>query len=209
MNSLHAEHFESAPKQAQAARLGMWIFLASEFLLFAGLFALYGGYRAHAPTAFEEGVRHSTKALGSLNTAVLLVSSTAAALSVHAARAGRRKRAMLLLASTIALGLVFLGIKFYEYSLHFREGIFPGGTGRFFSTHADPSLAPFWTLYFATTGLHAVHVAVGTVVLASSLFSLWRGTINPQRIHPLENAALYWHLVDTIWIFVWPLYYLA
>lgn len=187
----------------------MWIFLASEFLLFAGLFALYGGYRAHAPAAFEEGVRHAKKALGSLNTAILLVSSTLAALSVHAARDGRRKRSAVLLALTIALGIAFLVIKFYEYSLHFDEGIFPGGSGRFFTTHPAPSLIPFWTLYFATTGLHAVHVAVGIVVLASTGFSLWRGTINPHRIHPLENAALYWHLVDTIWIFVWPLYYLA
>ncbi|HET9933438.1 MAG TPA: cytochrome c oxidase subunit 3 [Polyangiaceae bacterium] len=209
MNSVHAEHFESAPKQAHAARLGMWIFLASELLLFAGLFALYGGYRAHWPAAFREGIRHSTKALGSLNTGILLVSSTFAALSVHATRAGRRSRSLLLLAGTFLLGLLFLGIKLYEYSLHFREGIYPGGSGAFFSAHPDPGLVPFWTLYFATTGLHAIHVSVGLIVLGCTCFALWRGTVGVHRAHPLENAALYWHLIDTIWIFVWPLYYLA
>lgn len=209
MTSLHAHHFESAPKQAHAARLGMWIFLGSELLLFAGLFALYAGYRAHAPAAFHEGVQHATKALGSLNTGILLLSSTLAALSVHVTRAGRPKRGALLLLGTVLLGLVFIAIKLYEYSLHFREGIYPGGAGRFFLEHTDPGLAPFWTLYFTTTGLHAVHVTVGTIVLGLTALALRRGTIHAERVYPLENAALYWHLVDVIWIFVWPLYYLA
>lgn len=209
METVHASHFESLPKQEHAARLGMWIFLASELLLFAGLFALYAGYRTHAPHAFQAGITHATKALGSLNTAILLVSSTFAALAVHSARDGRLRRSALLLGATALLGVVFLAIKLYEYDLHFQQGIYPGAAGNFFLAHAEPGLPPFWTLYFVTTGLHAVHVSVGIAVLLLTIRRLLRGSIHAGRVYPLENAALYWHLVDTIWIFVWPLYYLA
>jgi cytochrome c oxidase subunit 3 len=205
-----AVQFEDMPKQAHAARLGMWIFLASEVLLFAGLFALYASYRAEHPSGFGEGVRHNTRVLGSINTAVLLVSSYFAALGLHQLRRDRRRLAVLLTSLTIALGAVFLAIKFVEYRTHFREGIYPGGVGRFFAEHhADQGMIQFWTLYFFMTGLHAVHVTVGMGVLAFVALRVARARVTAAAPHPLELAAIYWHLVDVIWIFLWPLFYLV
>jgi cytochrome c oxidase subunit III len=204
-----AEHFEDAARQAHAAKLGMAVFLATEALLFAGLFTLFAAYQTHYPAAFHEGVRHNTKVLGSINTGVLLVSSTLVACAVHMMRRGLRRVAAVLVAFTMSLGLVFLAIKFTEYAIHFREGIFPGGTGAFFHEHPAAGLPAFWTLYYAVTGLHAVHVIVGITVLGFMLVGILRGRIAPPMTYPLENGALYWHLVDVIWIFVWPLFYLA
>jgi cytochrome c oxidase subunit 3 len=209
MTTPHASHFESAAKQAHAARLGMWVFLGSELLLFAGLFALYGAYRAADPSAFQLGIASATKLLGSLNTGVLLVSSALVALAVHAGRHGRRGRAVLLLLSTMACGGAFLFIKLTEYAEHFREGIRPGGVGHFFSLHHERGLATFWTLYYASTGLHAIHVCVGIAVLGVTAFKIFVNGLMPERLHFLENAALYWHLIDVVWIFLWPLYYLG
>lgn len=205
----HVAYFEDLEKQAHAARLGMWVFLASELLLFAALFALYASGRAHYPLGFAEGVHHNTKLLGSVNTGVLLLSSYAVASSLNALREGRRRRTMQLLGVTIALGLVFLAIKLVEYGEHFREGIFPGQQGQFFAEHTEAGLAPFWTLYYMMTGLHAFHVIAGMTLLAVMLFKVWRGSAHAGRTHVLANAAVYWHLIDVIWIFLWPLFYLA
>jgi len=207
--ALPAGHFEDLAQQRHAAKLGIGVFLASEALLFAGLFALFAAYQTEYPDAFHEGVLHNTKVLGSVNTGILLLSSTLVALSVHAARLARRRNAAVLLALTIALGLTFLTIKLVEYGTHFREGIFPGGAGSFFTDHADAGLPLFWTLYYVVTGLHAVHVTVGLTVLGFMLAGVLRGSIAPPVTYKLEIGALYWHLVDVIWIFVWPLFYLA
>ncbi|HEY8945517.1 MAG TPA: cytochrome c oxidase subunit 3 [Polyangiaceae bacterium] len=197
-------HFESGEQQTQAARLGMWIFLGSELLLFAGLFALYAASRAAMPAAFHAAIAHSEKILGSINTGVLLVSSTLAALSVRALEQGNRRGCLLALGGTLLLAATFLGIKVTEYGLHFREGIFPGG-----STTGERGAPIFWTLYFVSTGLHAIHVLVGMGVLSLAARGVARGQIPRERAYVLENATLYWHLVDLIWIFLWPLYYLA
>jgi cytochrome c oxidase subunit 3 len=203
------EHFESLAQQAHAARLGMWVFLASEVLLFGAIIALFTSYQVHYPEAFREGVHQNTKILGSINTGVLLVSSTAVACSVHALRAGRRRLAGLLVAATMALGTVFLVIKLTEYARHFDEGIYPGGVGHFFREHGARGLAEFWTLYFGMTGLHALHVTVGLTVLGVMLVGIMRGKLGAANAHRLELGAIYWHLVDVIWIFLWPLFYLA
>jgi cytochrome c oxidase subunit 3 len=203
-------HFESLERQAHAAKLGMWVFLGSELLLFAGLFALFVTYRIQFPDAFREGVRANTKVLGSVNTGVLLVSSTLVALGLHALRAGRRTRAVALVAATVALGGVFLVIKVTEYASHFHRGIFPGGAGPFFVSHGhQPGLAMFWTLYFVMTGLHAIHVVVGMVLLATVALGIMAGKVAPPSTHRLEIGAIYWHLVDMVWLFLWPLLYLA
>jgi cytochrome c oxidase subunit 3 len=204
-----ADHFEDMEQQAHAARLGMWIFLASEVLLFAALFALYVSYRIEHPRSFGEGVEHNTHILGSINTGVLLLSSYLVALGLHELRRGRRLVSVVLVCGTILLGFVFLAIKLTEYSRHFDEGIYPGGVGRFFAEHhGDQGMMLFWTLYFMMTGLHAVHVCVGMSVLGVLTFKVARGQITEAAPHPLELGAIYWHLVDVIWIFLWPLFYL-
>ena len=197
----HEDHFASLEQQAHAARFGMWIFLATEVLLFGALFALFASYRVHFPGPFHDAVAHADKVLGSVNTAVLLVSSTLVACSVHMLRAGRIGATKALLAGTMLLGLVFLGIKGLEWMTHFREGLRPGGMAR--------GLSEFWSLYFGMTGLHALHVIIGLGVLGSMLIALQRGTLTAVNHHRLEIGAIYWHLVDLVWIFLWPLFYLA
>jgi cytochrome c oxidase subunit 3 len=204
-----AEPYDSLERQSHAAHLGMWVFLASEVLLFAGFFALYAGYRAHYAFGFATGVEHNTRMLGTINTLVLLTSSYAVASAVHALRRERVVTSVALLVATVFMGAVFLVIKFTEYAEHFHEGIYPGGRGHFFAEHLEPGLREFWTLYYATTGLHAIHVTVGMGVLAWTAWRVARGRVNPVHEHPLALAAMYWHLVDVIWIFVWPLFYLT
>lgn len=203
-----AEHFESLEKQAHAARLGMWVFLASEVLFFSGLFALYAAYRTEHPEGFGMGVEHNTIVYGSVNTAVLLLSSYTVALGVHELRIGNRRASALLVGVTVLLGLCFLVIKTLEYLKHFGEGIFPAGGGSFFAEHREPGIKMFFTLYFCMTGLHALHVIVGMGVLSVLLVRVARGTIGAWAPHPLAIGAIYWHLVDVIWIFLWPLFYL-
>lgn len=207
-----AEQFESIEQQGHAARLGMWLFLASEMLLFAGLFALFVTYRVMYPDGFAAGVRANTKTLGSINTGVLLTSSYFAASAVHSVRAGAMRRAKRFVWGTIALGLAFLCIKAAEYAHHFHEGIFPGGAGAFFTRPEAPAaqgLALFWTLYYFMTGLHALHVTAGMILLSTTLHGMQSKAIVPEAPQRMEVAALYWHLVDAIWIFLWPLLYLA
>jgi cytochrome c oxidase subunit 3 len=203
-----AEQFQDLDRQAHAARLGMWIFLGTEVLLFAGLFALYAAYRTEHPEGFGVGVAQNTVVWGSVNTAVLLVSSYTVALAVHELRRGHRRACALLVGATILLGLAFLGIKAGEYAVHFREGLYPGGVGSFYREHGDAGTKVFFTLYFCMTGLHAVHVLVGTGVLGFLLVRVLQGRIGPEAPHPLAIGAIYWHLVDVIWIFLWPLFYL-
>ncbi|MGD0674196.1 MAG: cytochrome c oxidase subunit 3 [Polyangiaceae bacterium] len=203
-----AEQFENIERQAQAAHLGMWVFLASEILFFSGLFALYSAYRIEHPAGFGLGVEHNTIVYGSLNTAVLLASSYTAALAVHELRLGKNRQSAILVASTVFLGLCFLVIKTLEYLKHFSDGIYPGGQGTFFADHTEPGTKMFFTLYFCMTGLHALHVMVGMGVLTFLLFKIARRKIGDWAPHPLALGAVYWHLVDVVWIFLWPLFYL-
>lgn len=204
------EHFADLPTQRHTARLGMWVFLASELLLFSALFTLFAGYRAHHPEAFSDAVHHNSKVLGSINAAVLLVSSASVAAAAHAARHGRRRAAALGIVATVGLAFVFLGVKATEYGAHLREGILPGGHGAYFALHPEDGLAPFWTLYWLMTGLHAIHVIIGVVVLLVMLALLARRHAAAGAMaHRVEIAALYWHLVDVVWIFLWPIFYLA
>jgi cytochrome c oxidase subunit 3 len=205
----HAEHFASVEQQEHAAHLGMWVFLASEALLFAGFFALYACYRAEYGAGFIEGVEHGKKIIGSINTLVLLTSSYTVACSVESLRAGRPARSVALVSATVLMGIVFLALKFWEYALHFREGIIPNGTGRFFAEHTTPGLKSFFTIYYLATGLHALHVTVGMCVLCWIGASVAKGTVTRERSYKLALGAMYWHLVDVVWIFLWPLFYLT
>ncbi len=204
-----ADHFEDIDRQAHAARLGMWVFLGSEVLFFSGLFALYAAYRTEHPHGFGVGVEHNTIGLGSLNTAVLLVSSYTVAMAVHALREGRRRASLALIGVTLFLGTCFLAIKAHEYATHFADGIYPGGVGRFYETFREPGTKMFFTLYFCMTGLHALHVIAGLSALTFLFVKVARREVDQNVLHPLVIGAVYWHLVDLVWIFLWPLFYLV
>ncbi len=202
-----APHFQSLEQQRDAARLGMWVFLASELLLFAGLFALYAAARAASPAGFREGTRHMAQALGATNTMLLLSSSFAVALGVHALERGRRRSALNMTLLTVGLGLLFLCIKGVEYSEHLSAGLTPsGGAG---SAGKPAGFPLFVTLYYTMTGLHAFHVLAGCTLLSIMSLRLRSRAEPPLRATTLELGALYWHLVDLIWVFLWPLFYLT
>jgi cytochrome c oxidase subunit III len=202
-----AEHFESIAQQERAAHLGMWLFLTSEVLLFAALFGLYTGYRLQYPSDFAAAAGHNNVLLGTANTLILITSSFAAAWAVHAAALGRRGVILVSLGVTLLLGASFLVLKGIEYGQHFAEGIYPGALYRFAELPAHGANV-FFSLYFFMTGLHALHVLAGlATLLVLALFAL-RGRYTPERHTPLELGVLYWHLVDVVWIFLWPLMYL-
>ncbi len=203
-----AHHFENLEKQTHAARLGMWLFLATEILLFTALFAAYGVYRFLYRQGFEEASRAIETWIGLTNTLVLVTSSFTVAMGLHAATRGRTRRTALFFAASVAMGVVFLGLKALEYTHHFQEGQLPGRVYTFGGVHAAG--APiFFSLYFLITGLHAFHVIVGMTVLVVIGVMAYRGRYTAGYHVPVENAGLYWHLVDLIWIFVFPLIYLV
>ncbi len=203
-----AHHFVDMRQQTEAARLGMWLFLASEVLLFTGLFTAYSIYRYLYAGVFEEASRKGVELwAGTTNTFVLITSSLTVALAIHFARLGRGKLAAALLGVSLLLGCAFLGIKAIEYANHFHEGQLPGK----FYTFAEvqgPGASMFFTLYFIMTGLHGLHVIAGMTVLAVMAVRAWREEFGPEHYAPIEIAGLYWHLVDLIWIFLYPLLYL-
>lgn len=208
MERLPAEHFESVAQQKRAAHLGMWLFLTSEVLLFGALFGVYAGYRTEYPGDFVRAAEHNSVFIGTVNTLVLLTSSLLAAMAVHAVRRGQRRATLAFLAGTLVLALAFLVFKSVEYADHFREGILPGRHYRF---HELPTRGGglFFTLYYLMTGLHALHVMGGMAALAVASVRAARGRYGPANHTALELIVLYWHLVDVIWIFLWPLLYLV
>jgi cytochrome c oxidase subunit 3 len=206
MSSALAHHFESLEKQAHAQRLGMWLFLATEVLLFTALFAAYSVYRYLYYDAFSEASRGLATWMGGVNTFVLVTSSLTVALGLDAATRGKGKRSAALFGLSILLGLVFMILKAVEYRHHFLAGELPG---RFYQGHvAGSGGALFFTLYFLITGLHAIHVVIGMTVLGVIGARSWLGHFSAEYHVPVELAGLYWHLVDLIWIFVFPLIYL-
>jgi cytochrome c oxidase subunit 3 len=207
MHSAVAHHFESLEKQTQAQRLGMWLFLATEILLFTALFAAYGVYRYLYTEAFSEASRGLETWLGGVNTFVLVTSSFTVAMGLEAATKGQGKKTAALFSASIAMGLLFMALKGLEYRHHFLHGELPGPY--YTAGHIRGSGgALFFTLYFLITGLHAFHVIIGMTVLAVIGFKAARGRYTAEYHTPVELAGLYWHLVDLIWIFVFPLIYL-
>ena len=250
-----AHHFDDAEQQREAGKLGMWIFLATEILLFGGLFCAYAVYRSNHPEVFIYAHRYLDKTLGALNTAVLICSSFTMALAVRAAQLGRRRQLVGLLGATIALAVCFLGVKGIEYERKWKEGLLWGAHFHAKLAPAPPalpqtlpavppaegeerSLIPpaatgpaglarpgraevaegaqgpphdvqmFFAVYFMMTGLHGVHVIVGIVLLGWMMVRARRGEFGPEYATPVDLAGLYWHLVDLIWIFLFPLLYL-
>lgn len=202
-----ADHFPDADAQLHAARLGMWIFLATEILLFAGIFVGYILFRSLYPVAFREGSAHLDQTLGTVNTVVLLTSSLTVAIAVSLARTGRGRLAAATLGVTILLGAMFLAVKTFEYAHKIEEGALPG---RYFRLeHMAPGANVFFTVYWLSTSLHAIHVTMGLAVLAWMASRCWKQAFSIEYFVPVENAGLYWHLVDLVWIFLFPLLYLA
>ena len=203
-----AEQFEDLEKQTHAARLGMWIFLGSETLLFGALLGLYAAYRTMYPEAFARAAAHNAIAIGTINTVVLITSSLTVALSVGAIRAGRARWAGTLLLGSVAFGALFLVLKGFEYADHIHHGILPGAAYHF---HELPSAGAnqFFTLYYMLTGLHGLHVVAGMAMLTIGAVGCFRGWYDDKYHTPVELFGLYWHLVDIIWIFLWPLLYLT
>lgn len=202
-----AHHFGSLDAQRTAARLGMWLFLGTEILLFGGLFVTYASYRFLYGETFREGSHHLNAMLGTLNTVVLVSSSLTVALSLHFMAKGRRARSLALLLATLALAGTFLAIKAVEYSAHFAEGALPGKYYHFGELQR-PGANLFYTQYFLMTGLHGFHVLAGMGVLSWLAVRIWRQSLDAKNHMPLELGALYWHLVDLIWLFLYPLLYL-
>lgn len=201
-------HFQDMEKQRHAAKLGTWIFLSSELLFFNALFAIYAFYRVKYPEMFQVGVSHNMKWMGSINTAILILGSVSIASAVNFLRLARRRLAILLTLFTCLCGLGYITIKSIEYGFHFDEGIYPGAAGHFFVEHPEHGLKVFFTTYYLLTGLHMIHVAVAVAILGWMAWWVHRDRIGPWGAYRLGLVALYWHFVDTIWLFLWPMFYL-
>lgn len=203
-----AHHFPTPAVQTYAARFGMWLFLSTEVLLFAGLFIAYTVYRFLYPTTWALASRHLDLSLGTINTVVLISSSLTVALAIHFVRVNKKNLAVLMLLLSVAAALAFLGIKSIEYGHKFAEGALPGKFYHY--EEIQTAGAPmFYAVYFLATGLHAFHVIIGMSVLLWVTWHTARGRFSSEYYTPVELGGLYWHLVDLIWIFLYPLLYLV
>jgi cytochrome c oxidase subunit 3 len=209
-----AHQFDTAEQQHAAATLGMWMFLVTELMIFGGLFCALAVYMYRYPEEFAAGSRHLSWKLATINTVVLLLSSYTVVLSVHAAQTGKQSHLTWYILATTALGLTFLVIKGIEYSIDFHEGLIPHL--RYFNPHEfegmnDEQLAHvrlFLSLYFIMTGLHATHMVIGLGLFTWLLVQARRGKFTPEHHTAVEVVGLYWHFVDVVWIFLFPLLYL-
>lgn len=187
-------------------RIAVWIVIASEALLFAGLFALYAAYRSEYASAFEAGVRGNVQWSGGINTILLLTSSFAIAWAIHLVRNTRLRAAVWSLAAVLVLGLGFLVLKLVEWSVHIGEGVVPGTA--YHGPDHGPGTSLFTTLYYGMTGLHAAHVIAGLALVGWVFHRALKRRLHPESHLSLELVALYWHFVDAVWVFLWPMFYL-
>jgi cytochrome c oxidase subunit 3 len=209
-----AHQFDSLEQQKESSTLGMWLFLVTEIMFFGGLFTTYIVYRRSWSYAFQAASHHLDVTLGGINTAVLICSSLTMALAIWSAQVNKRKLIVVFLLATMALGLTFLGIKAFEYHDKFTHHLVPGPNFHWEGL-VDPKDAAFadhvqifYSLYFIMTGLHAIHMICGIGVLTALTILSYKGRYGPEYYNPLECAGLYWHFVDIVWIFLFPLLYL-
>lgn len=211
----HLEHhFVSSEQQFDSAKLGMWVFLITEILLFSGMFVAYAVYKQFNPATFEAASATLDRVLGTVNTIVLLASSLTVALAIHYIQQDKVKECVYNLLATLGLAGVFMVVKYFEYTDKFDHGVFPGG---FFEPHgtgyeqlATMEAAPqFFSIYFVMTGIHGIHVLGGMIVIGWISWMAWRGRFSSEWYTPVELTGLYWHLVDIIWIFLFPMLYLV
>jgi cytochrome c oxidase subunit III len=208
LTATHAHQFDNATQQRDAATLGIWIFLATEVLFFGAMFLGYTAYRLAYPAAFAAASRHTLLAFGGTNTGVLLISSAMMAFAVRAAREKRRTALAMRLFATAALGAIFLGIKGFEYAREISEHLLPGSSFQFeqpYTSHAEM----FFYLYFLMTGVHALHVTIGVVLIAVFGFRAWWTGALARQDTAVDLLGLYWHFVDIVWVVLFPLIYLV
>jgi cytochrome c oxidase subunit 3 len=202
-------HFDDLPQQFDSATLGMWVFLLTEIMFFGGMFGAYSIYRSLYPEAFASTSKHMDTMLGAVNTAVLICSSLTMALAVRSAQVGKQKMLIWMLVLTMFFGAIFLGVKAYEYHHKWVEHLIPGFG---FEYPEDPQYFHqaqiLFFLYFAMTGFHALHMVVGFGIMSTLLVMAARGRFTPEWYTPVEISGLYWHFVDIVWIFLFPLLYL-
>jgi cytochrome c oxidase subunit 3 len=201
-------HFDDMEQQAEASTLGMWVFLVTEIMFFGGLFMAYLVYRSASPEGFQEASHHLNVTWGAVNTVVLIVSSLTMALGVRAAQTSAPARTQVFwILATMFFGAIFLGVKAVEYTDKFTHHLVPGPYFQWEGQH--PAAAEmFYSLYFAMTGLHALHMVVGLGIMTVIAFMAWRNEFDVDYYTPVEVAGLYWHFVDIVWIFLFPLLYL-
>jgi cytochrome c oxidase subunit 3 len=200
-NVTHDEHYDP-----EGSKLGMWLFIFTELFLFGGLFLVYAVFRTKYSADFHHAAESLNTFIGTLNTVVLLVSSMTAAMSISAIQKKENKRAIRLIVFTLILALVFMVNKYFEWSHKFELGIFPGSP---VLKNMEQGELLFFGLYYMTTGLHALHVLIGMILLIICIVKIRKKKIDHERFVLLENSGLYWHLVDFIWIFLFPLLYLV
>ena len=200
-------HFYSMEQQLEASTLGMWLFLVTEVMFFGGMFLAYIVYRVLYPEAWILGSNHLDVLMGALNTAVLICSSLSMALAVRAAQTSNRMGQVINLALTIVFGSVFLVVKYFEYADKFEHHLVPGPNFDMSLPQANQQQL-FFSIYFMLTGIHALHMVVGIGLMLVILAMAWRGRFSADYYTPVEMSGLYWHFVDIVWIFLFPLLYL-
>jgi len=199
-------HSEHDHYDAEASKIGMWLFIFTELLLFGGLFIVYSVYRLMNPEAFHLAAHELNRFIGSLNTVLLLISSMTIATATSTLQQKKKGATLVLMAITVIIGIVFLINKYFEWGVKFEHGIWPGSEHLLNDFSQGEIL--FFGLYFVMTGLHALHIIIGLIIILVAANRVRMGTVNENRAALLENAGLYWHLVDIIWIFLFPLFYL-
>jgi cytochrome c oxidase subunit 3 len=204
-----AHHFDSADTQFDSGRMGIWIFLVTEILFFGGMFCAFAVFRSWYFEAFREAHHHLDKVMGGTNTVVLICSSLTMALGVRSAQQSKKRLTCLMLVLTIAFAATFLVIKYFEYSHKFHEGLLPGAafSAEGFKTGKDAGI--FFACYFMMTGVHGLHVVIGIALISWVLVRAAKGQFSSRYYAPVEGVGLYWHLVDLIWIYLFPLLYLV
>jgi cytochrome c oxidase subunit III len=200
-------HFDDMGQQHEASTLGMWTFLTTEILFFGGLFLAYAIYRNLYFEAFLEAAHHQNVLLGSINTAVLICSSLTMAMSVYYAQMSNKKALIVNLTLTLILGVAFVGIKVVEYVEHYHHGLVPGPWFTYEGPLAN-NVELFFLFYFAMTGMHALHMIIGFGIIIWLILTARKGLFSKDYYAPIEVSGLYWHFVDIVWIFLFPLLYL-
>jgi len=202
-----AHHFSEVEQQRESAKLGMWIFLLTEILLFGGLFVAYSVYRVWNPDMFYTAHKFLNVSMGTANTIILISSSLTMALAIRSIQLNDRKKTIVFLVITLLFASAFLVIKYFEYSHKIHLGQLPG---KFYTFTGIEGTNPhiFFSIYFMMTGLHGIHVIAGMGVISWMLLRTTQNHFSPEYYTPLELTGLYWHLVDLIWIFLFPLFYL-